>query len=160
MLVIPSHTACGGCDLTSADADILESFSAEIATFFNAGGDIFANSGANDSTVYNFLPPSVLASGAPISGSSGFTATAAGTSIGITSTMINGFQTHNRFTSVNSAFTVFETRGSEIISIGLLDGTITGGPGGGISTAPEPGILLLLSLGLVGIGAARLRKTV
>jgi hypothetical protein len=166
VLVIPSHTACGGCDLSTADADILESFSAEITDFFNAGGDIFSASGATDSTFYNFLPGSALASGAPISGSSGFTATTEGVDIGITNSMINGFQTHNRFFDIDTDFTVFETRGSEIISIGLLDGIIDGGgigtdpgtdPDPGTSI-PEPGMLALMSLGLVGVGAFRRKK--
>lgn len=163
VLVIPSHTSCGGCDLNSADADILESFAPEIAAFFNAGGDIYANSGASDSTFYNFLPASAVASAASISGSTGFTATADGTAIGIASNMINGFPTHNRFFDIASAFTVFETRGSEIISIGLRDGTIGGG---GIiitpppTSVPEPSILSLLAISLLGLGIIRRRKEV
>jgi len=166
VLVIPSHTTCGGCDLSTADADILEGFSAEITDFFNAGGDIFAASGASDASFYSFLPGSALASGVSISGSSGFSATAEGVGIGIANNNINGFPTHNRFFDIDTDFTVFETRGSEIISIGLLDGVIDGGgigtdpgtdPGPGTSI-PEPGMLALMSLGLVGIGAFRRKK--
>ena len=126
VLVIPSHTSCGGCDLSTADAGILAGFSAEIAAFFNGGGDIFANSGAMDSTFYDFLPPNALASGASISGSSGFTATMAGVDIGITDSQINGFPTHNRFVDFDSDFTVFETRDDDVISIGIRDAFIDG----------------------------------
>lgn len=164
VLVIPSHNFCGGCDLTTADADILEGFASEIASFFNAGGDIYANSGSTDATFYNFLPPGAVASGLAIGGSSGFTATADGAAIGIVNNMINGFPTHNRFVGFDPAFTVFEDRGEEIISIGILDAVITddgivtddGGTDDG-GTVPEPGTLALFGLGVLGLGFMRRR---
>ncbi len=172
VLVIPSHTSCGGCDLTTADADVLEGLSAEIASFFNDGGDIFANSSARDDTFYNFLPPGVATSGLPIGGSSGFTCTDAGNAIGITGSgcsnagpnMINGFPTHNRFVDFDEDFTIYEVRGDEVISIGLLDGTIgdddisTGpGPGPSPTPMPAPGTFTLLGLALLGLGLSRRR---
>lgn len=165
VLVIPSHTTCGGCDLSSTDADILEGLSAEIADFFNAGGDVYANSGATDTTFYNFLPPGAVASGVSIGGSTGFTCTAAGVAIGIncsptSPSNINGFPTHNRFAGFDSDFTVFEVRGDEVISIGIRDAVIGGGgigtPGGG--TVPAPATALLAGIGLVGLGFTRRKK--
>lgn len=175
VLVIPDHQSCGGCNLTSADADILEARSAEITAFFNAGGDIFGGSGASDTTFYNFLPPGAVASGLPIGASSGFTCTAAGAAIGIVDgtgascpggpSMINGFPTHNRFTAFDSDFTVFETRGSEVISIGIRDATISdggigtcGSPGQPACPTPEPGSLPLLGIALLGAGWALRRR--
>lgn len=170
VLVIPSHQNCGGCDLSTADADILEGLAAEIASFFNAGGDVYANSSADDSTFYNFLPPGAVASGLPIGGSSGFDCTSAGAAIGLTGgascpgvSMINGFPTHNRFTGFDSDFTVFETRGSEVISIGIRDAIIDDGgigtPGGpGDGTVPVPATVYLMGAGLVGLGYVRRRK--
>lgn len=168
VLVIPSHLNCGGCDLSSADADILEGLSAEIASYFNAGGDIYANSGADDGTFYNFLPPGAVASGLPIGGSAGFDCTAAGAAIGITGgascpgvSMINGFPTHNRFTGFDSDFTVFERRGEEVISIGIRDATIGGGgigTGDGTGSVPEPATILLMGAGLAGLGFVRRKK--
>jgi hypothetical protein len=169
VLVIPSHTTCGGCNMTSLSADTLEALSAEITDFFNAGGDIYANSAATDLTFYDFLPPGVATSGLPIGGSSGFFCTGAGNDIGITgsgctnagSNMINGFPTHNRFVDFDDSFTVFEIRGEEVISIGLLDGVIRDG---GIDTdddpvsVSEPGTLAMLGLGLLGLGAMRRRR--
>ena len=161
VMVVASAESCGGCVFSPADVALLNTFRPEVTTFFNAGGDIFGLTGANDAAYYGFLPPSAVATGAPISGSSGFTATAAGMAIGILPNMINGFQTHNRFVSQDPAFTVMETRGAEVISIGLRDGRID--DGGGIVIDPVvPGIpepetyaLMLAGLGVVGYMARR-----
>lgn len=165
-IIIMSHTSCGGCSLTTAGADALEALAGDIATAFNGGMDIYANSGASDATYYNFLPPGVATSGPPISGSSGFTCTAEGLALfgaagcAASGSMINGFPTHNRFTGFDPAFTVFERRGTdEIITIGLKGGSIDADD---ISTddaaVPEPGTLTLFGLGLLSLGAMRRRR--
>ncbi|NQW18875.1 MAG: hypothetical protein HQ478_15495, partial [Chloroflexi bacterium] len=114
-------------DLGSAGSATLNSFAPEIEAFFNAGGDIVGESSYTTSTFYNFLPPGVAASGPSISGWSGFTATPEGVAIGIVSNMMNGFATHNKFAAQDPAFTVFEVRSGEVISIGVRDATISGG---------------------------------
>lgn len=164
VLEIASHVNCGGCALTTAGSNLINGFAPEITAFFNAGGDIWANTGANLATFYNFLPPDVVATGAAISGSTGFQATAAGAAIGITDVMVNGDQTHNRFTSYAAAFTVLEVRpnaglpgGNEIISIGIRDAVIRDGgiSDGGGGDVPEPATLTLAAAGLALLVAKR-----
>ena len=151
ILEIGSEVSCGGCTIYPADITKIAARKSQIVDFFNAGGGIWGNTSANVAGYYDaFLPPSFLTSTAPVSGSTGFYATAAGAAVGITDVMVNGDQTHNSFGAVPAAFTILERRlvGSTpastdtIISIGLKDGTITGGGGAGgtiITTPPASG---------------------
>jgi hypothetical protein len=174
VLVILSHTSCGGCSLTTAGSNALNSMAGDIATAFNAGMDIWGNSGASlvddpatpaiTENYYGFLPAGAAASGVSIGQSFGFSATAAGVAIGITNPMINGFPTHNNFTSMAAAFTVFETHTTDgIISIGLKDGRIDDGgiiidPGTpGVPDSGSSALLLGLVLPVLGLLHRKLR---
>lgn len=130
---------------------------AQLETFFNAGGDLWMNSSVGATDYYTVLPAGVLSSGNTISGSSGFVATTEGVAIGIASNMINGFQTHNDFTTVAAVLTVFETKDGVAISIGISDATISGG---GINVDDAPAVpvpsltfwgLLLLLMTIAGV---------
>jgi hypothetical protein len=158
VLIVASEESCGGCTFSTADVAKLNSFQSQVTSFFNAGGDIFGQTGGTDAAYYGFLPPSAVATGASISGSSGFTATAAGLAIGIQSNNINGFATHNRFTAFDPAFTVMEVRGSEVISLALKDGTIGGGGVITVPSIPEPETYALMAFGLAAVGFAARRR--
>lgn len=77
--------------------------------------------------------------------------------------MINGHATHNSFTSVASALTVFEERDGVPISIGVSDATIsdTGINDDGV-TVPVPTMtiwgLLLLLISIIGVSYIGLRR--
>ena len=68
-ILVASDVTCGGCDLnefdSTPDSDAINARKADIEAFFNAGGGIFANSGASHGdgdpqsgpdTYYSFLP--------------------------------------------------------------------------------------------------------
>lgn len=135
-IIILSHTTCGGCDVNDAGVVAINSQAARFTTAISSGTDVWANSGALSANYYNFLPAGVVATGAPLVGATGFTATPAGIAIGITdasllTSMINGFPTHNSFATADPAFSVFETRTlggvTENVSIGVQNAQINAG---------------------------------
>lgn len=148
-------------ELGSGDMATLASapYKTAIEAFFNAGGDIWADTNNNQANYYNFLPPGAAASAAGINQSTGFAPTAAGAAIGITSAMVNGNPTHNIFPTFSNAFTVLEVRSSDqtALTIGARD--VTFGGGGIVTGVSEPSALMFLGLGVAGIGFARRRRT-
>lgn len=160
----------GGDFVSAAGSGLLNSSAASFATYFNAGGRLYVNSEQGlGQSFYNFLPPFGVSVGSSISNAGAFTATPAGLAIGFTESIVDADITHTTFSGVNvSLFTIFETfnvNGSAV-AIGLRNGTIVGGPGGGfvggdpgITPVPEPSTYGLMgALVLVGAVFARRRK--
>ena len=154
ILEIGSEASCGGCTIAAADITKIASRKTQVIDYFNAGGSIWGNTSANVPGYYDsFLPLSLISTTAPLGTSSGFYTTPEGAAIGIVNANINGYPTHNSFANIPSVFTVFEklsttagvqSESDRIISIGLRDGSITGGGGTGgtivtgSTAVPEP----------------------
>lgn len=110
VLIILSHTSCGGCDLSTAGSTVINTqMAAAITSAFNSGMDLWVNAGATLAQYYGFLPADFAATGPPIGGVV-FCANAAGAALGLTNAMTQGFPTHNRFTAFDSSkLSVVET---------------------------------------------------
>jgi hypothetical protein len=137
-IIVASDTTCGGCDLnntdgTHVDSDAINARTADIQSYFNAGGGLLYLAGANDAfqadgvtgkdVYYASLP--VPVGGQPVSPP--FTVSTDGAALGITDDMVNCCATHNSFSlpAAGSPIQVAETDSTGLAeSLFLSGGTV------------------------------------
>lgn len=148
-----------GGTLTRAELDALIARKADIASFINAGGGLFASSecfpcganllgGASAPDLFGYLPINVSSIGA----AAPFTVTAYGASLGLTNADMND-PTHNSF-GQTGGLNVVDTDSNGNAT--TLAGVVNVDPGG-FRPTPEPGSLLLAGAALAGLAALRRR---
>jgi hypothetical protein len=168
--LVASDSSCGGCDNSAAGEANIAAHAAAIASFLNGGGGILGLAGASSAGYYTFVPQTATSvGGAP---SSGYTATALGTSLGIPA--VNGDATHNLFfnpgtSGESSAYQIVELNTASgngtilppaavslvCVNCTTSGGVITGGGGGG---TPEPGTWVLVVSATAALGFFRRRR--
>jgi hypothetical protein len=144
--------------LTQAELNILNTRSADIITFLNNGGGLYAMAEANGGAhltpgggQFGYLP-FIVAETALDQAETGFTVTAFGQGLGLNANDINGNASHNVFTSTGGMNVVDNDAAGHILSLATRNKVTQGG------VVPEPNAGFLLAFGLAGLAALRLRR--
>jgi hypothetical protein len=149
-----------GGTLTGDDLQALNARAADILSYVNAGGGLvaFAEDGFRQlaavgpqPTAFGFMPFLVVST-ALSQAENGNTLTPFGSSLGLTTSDINGNFSHNIFTATGGMNIVDKDSSGEILSLAYRGKFTTGG------VVPEPGSALLLGSALFAAAAFARRK--
>ncbi len=144
-----------GGTLRQAELDNLNAHSSEIATFFNAGGGIFAAAEGHEGAdlapsggFFNWIPVTATST---TSASPPYSVTPYGATLGLTDFDVSS-PSHSHFTSASGLNIVSRDAVGDIMTLAAVT-TITGG---GFTPAPDSGSnFLLLGTGLVALWGTR-----
>jgi hypothetical protein len=144
--------------LTQAELNILDARSADLITFLNNGGGLYAMAEADGGAGltpggghFGFLP-FIVTENALDQAETGFTVTAYGAGLGLTANDINGNASHNVFTGTGGMNVVDNDAAGNILSLASRNKVTVGG------VVPEPNPGFLLAFGLASLAALRLRR--
>jgi hypothetical protein len=149
--------------LTQAELDILDAHSADIISFLNKGGGLYAmaesNSGAGltpNGGFFGYLP-FVISSAQKNQEETGITVTPFGVSIGLSNADVNGNASHNVFAAGSGLNVVDLDSSGSILSLAGR-GQVTDG---GVGAVREPSSLYLFAAGLFAFyGIFRIRQKI
>jgi hypothetical protein len=144
--------------LRQAELDILNSRSADIIAFVNAGGGVYAMAESNGGTGltpsgghFGFLPFIVTSLNLDQT-ETGYTVTPFGQTLGLTDNDVNGNFSHNIFTGTGGLSVVDVDASGRVLSLATRSPI---GPGG---VVPEPGTVTMLGGGLIIAGLLYRRR--
>lgn len=147
--------------LTQAELNILNAHSADIISFLNQGGGLYAmaesDSGAGLTPTGGFFGylPFVISSAQKNQDETGDTVTPFGASIGLSNTDINGNASHNIFTATSGLNIVDLDSSGAILSLAGR-GKVTNG---GVSVVPESTGIFLFAIGFFALfGSISLKR--
>jgi len=146
--------------LSQNELTILDSRSADIIKFLNAGGGLYAMAesadpyGLTTSGQFGFLP-FIVSSTALNQPETGNTLTPFGLSLGLLDTDINGNASHNIFTGTGGMSVVDNDPAGNILSLATRSQITSGGV---VGSVPEPASAALLFIGMGGLALSRRRQ--